>query len=176
MQTFYTPAELKILREQCGITRDELAAKIEVQVRTIKHWERPKGRVPSEVGDMLHGLLVKISDLTKKLAALNSKVIPLVREIDQGHKFHDGYDFATWSNAVGRLFTMHPETRIVWVGMKDYEAHLNASGKSHSLAEMASFAEHQVELQALPHSSDQPPIELDCIQSRRKQNFGLSYR
>lgn len=46
-----TGAELQTLREGCGMSRDEFATLVDVQPRTVKHWEIRMGGVPADVAE-----------------------------------------------------------------------------------------------------------------------------
>ena len=162
MQTFYTPADIKTLRELCGLTRLDLARVAKVQEHSIKDWERPKAFVPPYLGDLLHKKLAEISELTSRLMALDAKVIALPRDSDMPNEFDEGFDNATWTQAVGRCVLIKLSTQVTWLLPEKYEAFLKSQNKSHCLAEMAHWAKNQVqELSAKFHANDQL-IDSDC--------------
>lgn len=59
-----TPAELKTIRENLGLTVKWLAENAKVSHRTATYWEAGKGKVPDDVA----GLLEKISGTVQKAA------------------------------------------------------------------------------------------------------------
>ena len=51
-----TPAELRTLREACGLTLPQLAAAAGVQERTARYWESGHSTVPADVAAMVQQL------------------------------------------------------------------------------------------------------------------------
>lgn len=51
-----TGAELKTLREACGLTREDFGDMAGVQARSVKHWENGRAGVPGDVASLAQGL------------------------------------------------------------------------------------------------------------------------
>lgn len=65
-----SPAELKTLREACGLTVADLAAMAQVQERTARYWESgSRGSVPADVSELLRSVDSRIERAAKDLAA-----------------------------------------------------------------------------------------------------------
>lgn len=105
-------AKLKISRELCGLTREDLAAVAGVETRTIKYWERTDGRVPDDVLAYLDGTLKSIQALTKALMATNPSTLPLARP---GATIR-GVPAVVWNGAVRQCWCARPEIDVVWAG------------------------------------------------------------
>jgi len=56
-----TPAELKTLREACGLSLPNLAALSGVQERTARYWESGQSTVPTDVADMISKLDLQLT-------------------------------------------------------------------------------------------------------------------
>ncbi len=73
-----TPAELKTLREACGLTLPQLGALSGVQERTARYWESGKSRIPADVSQRIkqlddslsHAAGQAVQQLTAQAAAL----------------------------------------------------------------------------------------------------------
>lgn len=51
-----TPAELKTIREACGLPQSWLAQRAGVNERTVRYWESGKSTVPDDVGALVAGI------------------------------------------------------------------------------------------------------------------------
>jgi DNA-binding XRE family transcriptional regulator len=51
-----TPAEIKTLREACGLSQGWLARRANVNERTVRYWESGKHAVPDDVAAMIAGV------------------------------------------------------------------------------------------------------------------------
>lgn len=51
-----TGAELRTWRESAGLSREALAERVNVQPRTIKHWESGRADVPDDVASVVYDL------------------------------------------------------------------------------------------------------------------------
>lgn len=65
-----SPAELKTLREACGLSVADLAAMAQVQERTARYWESgSRGAVPADVCDLVREVDSRIERAAQDLAA-----------------------------------------------------------------------------------------------------------
>lgn len=78
-----SPAEYQTVREDCGLSRDEAAQFHEVEPKTIKQWERFKGRVPD-------GAAAEISGLREKLERASEAATDTFHEQLENHSELDG--------------------------------------------------------------------------------------
>ena len=67
-----TPAELKTLREACGLPQSWLAHQAQVNERTVRYWESGKSSVPDDVAALITSI-----DVTLDTAATGA--------LDQAH-------------------------------------------------------------------------------------------
>ena len=51
-----TSAELKTLREACGLSQEWLAQRARVNQRTVRYWESGKSPVPEDVAEIISGI------------------------------------------------------------------------------------------------------------------------
>lgn len=151
--TFYTPAEFRSLREIVGMTRNELAERMGVEEKHIRHWEKPKSRVPREAPDTLVGILTE----AKALAATFGPLPVLIR-----FRPTDNYcpvkDVWVWSCAINMAVVADPTKRVVWFLEVGYEAFLAESALPSTFGNLMAWAAAELPRQAIPHSSDQPPM------------------
>lgn len=73
-----TPAELKTLREACGLSLPNLAAMSGVQERTARYWESGQSAVPADVSDM-------ISKLDLQLTIAANQAVHVIAEHARAH-------------------------------------------------------------------------------------------
>lgn len=60
-----TEADLRAMREACGITRQELAGMLEVSSSTVKKWERGEKPVPQDAVDLVLSLFDRHEDVVQ---------------------------------------------------------------------------------------------------------------
>jgi transcriptional regulator with XRE-family HTH domain len=51
-----TSAELKTIREACGLSQEWLAVRAQVNQRTVRYWESGKSSVPDDVAALISGI------------------------------------------------------------------------------------------------------------------------
>lgn len=73
-----TPAELKTLREACGLAVADLAAMAGVQERTVRYWESGHTAVPADVAD-------QIDAIDRRLTEMAMAAVQQVRDIAAQH-------------------------------------------------------------------------------------------
>lgn len=105
-----TPAKLKIYRELCGLTREELAEVAGVEVRTIRYWERPTGRVPDDVMAYLTTSVKTLHTLVAELLATDPSTLALER----GGGTVRGVPASLWNSAVRQCWFQRPDIALVW--------------------------------------------------------------
>lgn len=57
-------ATLQTMREGLGLTREDLGHAVQVQARTVKHWEHARARVPDDVAQAVHAWWAMVDRLT----------------------------------------------------------------------------------------------------------------
>lgn len=106
-----SPAELKTLREACGLSVGDLAALAEVQERTARYWESgSRGSVPDDVAQLLRGIDARIERAAQDLAAgvSSGELLPcLVRFRENADLWHYRPEFkplpaASWGAVLWR--------------------------------------------------------------------------
>lgn len=70
-----TPAELKTLREACGLSLPQLAALCQVQERTARYWESGKTSVPTDVQNRVYNLDVQLTLIANQAIKTVASVI-----------------------------------------------------------------------------------------------------
>ena len=76
-----TGTELRILRQNCGLTQEDVAEYIGCSLRSVKRWEAGKSRIPQRVFDALTQLRIRIlteSALMLSFAAERTEPIALI--------------------------------------------------------------------------------------------------
>lgn len=158
-----TPAELKTIREACGLTLPDLAAMAGVQERTARYWESGKSAVPADVEELINRLDISLTLAANQAVHLIAEharknpdaqidvVLIRYKTDDDLHRYRpDMQDLpatahaaiiyrtrATLANAdiPSRIIYMEPDAYSAWLGKrKDNEA--TRSAWAASLAEI----------------------------------------
>ena len=117
-----TPAELKTWREALGLSTEWLAQRTGVSVRTVQHWESPKGSVPDDVSELMNDILwfcKEMADLELKRA---SNVLLRFKTNEEFHKNIPSFDFLTYKAHAAILFLaqmQNPDLVIEYFPDKD---------------------------------------------------------
>lgn len=181
-----TGAELQTLREACNLGRDEFAALVGVEARTVKHWENGRSGVPADVADVVQrldhsigqavsGALVALRGLHERSQALTStgaKLAEMVliryrtaQDLAKYQPDMHGLPLGSHGAIVQRFihgvrylagFEAVP-VRVVWMDAPAYEAWRAACRMDDSEATRSAWAGEQLAIQAIPHRADQPP-------------------
>lgn len=154
---YTTSAELRTLREMCNMSREELAELVQVEPRTIRYWEKPGGRVPSDVSEALRALATKINALAETLRLLAPAALPRFRAEDDLEPWVPGCTPSVWGAAVVRCLMADPTMRVVWFNAADYSDFLTRKGVDHTLSNLSAWARDALSAQAIAAPGDQPP-------------------
>ena len=76
-----TGSELRVLRQNCGLTQEDVAEYIGCGLRSVKRWEAGKSRIPQRVFDTLTQLRIRIlteSALMLSFASARTEPIALI--------------------------------------------------------------------------------------------------
>lgn len=76
-----TGSELRVLRQNCGLTQEDVAEYIGCGLRSVKRWEAGKSRIPQRVVDTLTQLRIRIlteSSLMLSFASSRTEPIALI--------------------------------------------------------------------------------------------------
>ena len=127
-------ATLQTLRESLHITREDLAAAVGVQARTIKHWEHARARVPDDVADTVrswcaHTAMITAAALAKaEAAAAAGAPLVLARYRYAGDLLTCRPDWpeelpvACHGAAIARVLNQHPGAEIRWYEPENSDA------------------------------------------------------
>lgn len=163
-----TGAELQTLREGCGLTREDLAQLVDVQARTVKHWESGRSGVPADVAAAVENIDSMIAGAVRAAidqAGTDAGDVVLLRyasDVDlwQHHPTMRPLPAGVHGAIVGRtrqaLASRGMLVRVVWMQTDRFDAWRLAAGLVNNEAARASWAGEQVEVQARPHRGDQP--------------------
>lgn len=177
-----TGAELQTLREGCNVSREEFAALVGVEARTVKHWENGRSGVPADVADVVQridyhvnqavsGALVALHWLHERApagATLADMVLIRYRTAGDLAKYQPdmaGLPLGAHGAVVQRFCSAvrylagfeRVRMRVIWMGPAAYDAWRAACNMADSEATRSTWAGTQVEIQAIPHRGDQPP-------------------
>lgn len=115
-----TPAELKVVREFLGFSLQALADHLKVDIRTVKHWEQGKYKIPDgvrlEIEDLEQRTEAWIGALVEKLLDLPEPRVVTYRTDEEMHAAHPDVPFpASWHRAaIARLTQDVPGLSIVF--------------------------------------------------------------
>lgn len=76
-----TGSELRVLRQNCGLTQEDVAEYIGCGLRSVKRWEAGKSRIPQRVFDTMTQLWIRIlaeSALMSSFASSRTEPIALI--------------------------------------------------------------------------------------------------
>lgn len=73
-----TSAELKTLREACGLSQEWLAQRADVNQRTVRYWESGKSSVPDDVSTL-------VSELDERLSIAAREAVEQARRMMLAH-------------------------------------------------------------------------------------------
>jgi DNA-binding XRE family transcriptional regulator len=173
-----TGAELQTMREACNLGRDEFAALVGVEARTVKHWENGRSGVPADVADVVkridHAIgqavsagLVALRDLRAGCASGDMALLRYRTAQDLAKYCADMAGMPLGGHGAILLRFCHAArylpgfesvpVRIVWMEPAAYEAWRAATHLADSEATRSAWASFQVATQAIPHRADQPP-------------------
>lgn len=171
-----TGAELQTLREACGLSRDELGQLVDVQARTIKHWENGRASVPADVAELVQRLDDTLQTAAQHaIAAYSSGAAPpagvvLIRyaSAEDMHRYRPELSklpASVHGAIIGRVRAAlrhlpglaDQPARVVWLDAPAYDTWRAAAQLPDSEATRQAWAAGQVQTQAIPHRADQPP-------------------
>jgi transcriptional regulator with XRE-family HTH domain len=134
-----TGADLKTIREACGLSVPDFAALASVQERTVRYWESGRNAVPQDVQDLVLGIDTRLDAARDELmAAVRAAIaqqgaapedIVLLRYRENADLWHFRPDFkplpATCHGALlarcrAALADLHVTTRLVYMDPQAY--------------------------------------------------------
>lgn len=154
-----TPAEFSTLRRLSGLSRDEVADMLNVQVRTIKNWERPGSRVPDDAVAAVRASVGEVNELVAGFIYGAFKALPFASHAVGAFPRGLARCANIWDAAVARYVQGAPAMRVVHFDADSFAAFVEGRPLERVgalVGQLAAWAASQVEAQALPHSSDQP--------------------
>lgn len=119
-----TPAELRVIREFIGLTGDALAAILEVDPRTLRHWEAGRYRIPDGVRIQVEQLEEMtgraVGDAVAQLAGLDEPGVIVYRTDAEMRAAHpDAVMTASWHRMViARAALEVPGLAIAYAGTR----------------------------------------------------------
>lgn len=155
-----TGSELRVLRQNCGLTQEDVAEYIGCGLRSVKRWENGKSRIPQRIFDTLTGLRIRIlaeSALMSSFASSRTEPIALILYDEEdadlcGRKFDGNIPFNAFRHIV--ISTFHAlqsagySPRLVRFVRSDYFAFLD--GKEDTDCLRAKWAALQIEKDKAP--------------------------
>lgn len=155
-----TGTELRVLRQNCGLTQEDVAEYIGCGLRSVKRWENGKSRIPQRIFDTLTGLRIRIlaeSALMSSFASSRTEPIALILYDEEdadlcGRKFDGNIPFNAFRHIV--ISTFHAlqsagySPRLVRFVRSDYFAFLD--GKEDTDCLRAKWAALQIEKDKAP--------------------------
>lgn len=130
-----TGTELRVLRQNCGLTQEDVAEYIGCGLRSVKRWEAGKSRIPQRIFDTLTVLRIRIlaeSALMSSFASERTEPIALILYDEEDADVCD-YDkaipFNSWRHiivtAYNSLRASGYSVRLVKFDRDDYFAFLD---------------------------------------------------
>ena len=147
---YMTGAELQCLRDACGLDRDQLAERVGVQGRSIKHWEMRSNGVPADVATLVLELEAQISkEAALRLSHYNgrSDAVILLRTVDPVKN-------EVASRVYLELRRTGQDVRMVNFDYKAFREWLGAGQDTPAMRQ--AWAVRALKEQARPHQQDQP--------------------
>lgn len=108
MGEMITGSELRVLRQNCGLTQEDVAEYIDCGIRSVKRWEAGKSRIPQRVFDTLTQLRIRIlaeSAIMSSFASSRTEPIVLILYDEEdadlcGHQFDGNIPFNAFRHVV----------------------------------------------------------------------------
>jgi hypothetical protein len=150
MSDYITGSELQCMREACGLDRDQLAERVGVQGRSIKHWEMRSNGVPADVAALVLDLEAQISkEAALRLSHYNGRtdMVILLRTADPVKN-------EVASRVYLELRRAGQDVRIVNFDYKAFRVWLGAGQDTPAMRQ--AWAVLAIKEQARPHGQDQP--------------------
>ena len=149
-----TGSELRVLRQNCGLTQEDVAEYIGCGLRSVKRWEAGKSRIPQRVFDTLAQLRIRIlteSALMLSFASSRTEPIALILYDEEdadlcGRQFDGNIPFNAFRHVVISTFNALRSAgyspRLVRFVRSDYFAFLDGREDTDYLR--AKWAEVQI--------------------------------
>lgn len=156
-----TGAELATMRQACGLSREELARMVDVQSRTIKHWESGSAGVPADVAETVASLLLKVcAAIDRHPHVFAQTMIRYRTDVDMWRHWPElaslpvSVHAAVVAAVMREMASRGGFVRTVWFDAEAYDAWRGDRADSESMR--AAWAAEAVASQTLPHRPDQP--------------------
>lgn len=108
-----TDAELRVAREDLGLTAEWLADRLGVTLRTIRRWEHGHSPIPEGVADEMTALTeaadVQVDGWVVELLDVPEPVLAIPREGER-----DGWPASWWRALAARIVEDVPGCRVVY--------------------------------------------------------------